>query len=350
MLLTLIKIAVVMGVVQLAVAYVVLLERRVLARMQSRSGPNRVGFGILATLPVIGGLFAFTRGRAAYGLGQPLADGVKLFLKEDLEPAGSDRWAFRLAPVMTILTVFLGYAVIPLGPDIEIFGLPIKMQVSEMPVALVYLLAVGSLGSYGVILAGWASNSKYSLMGSLRAAAQLVSYELPLGLALLSVVLLSGSLSLREIVGAQQGSAWFIFLQPVSFVIAVICLVAEANRPPFDLAEAESELVGGFHTEYSGMKFALFFLAEYSHMFLSGTILACVFLGGWTIPYVSQLPWVVAMFVFTVKIYAFMLFCIWLRGSFPRFRYDQLMAFSWKVLTPMAAVNLIATAILGKIL
>ena len=351
MTLLLIKAAILIGLLQACVAYVVWVERKVIARMQNRLGPNRVGFGILATLPIVGGLFSFTKGTMAYGLGQPIADALKLFMKENIEPDGIDKWPYRIAPILSILTVFTGWAVVPIGPDFVIFGHSIRPQVSELPVALVYLLAIGSLGAYSTILAGWASNSKYSLLGSLRAAAQLVSYELPLGISLLTVVMISGTLNLRETVMYQSQNIWFAFSQPIAFIIAVIAMTAEANRSPFDMAEAESELVAGFHTEYSGMKFALFFLAEYAHMFLSASILTCLFMGGWKVPFLplEETPWALAVFVYAAKVMLYMLLCIWLRASFPRLRYDQVMKFCWKVLTPIAVVNLIATAIIGKL-
>lgn len=351
MIFALIKVAIVLGVLQGAVAYVVWIERKVIARMQMRSGPNRVGFGLLATLPVIGPLLGFTRNTHAFGLGQPLADGIKLFLKEDLMPKGADKWTFRAAPLLALAPAFVGFAVIPFGPDIVVAGETIRLQISESPVALLFLLALGTCASYGVVLAGWSSNSKYSMMGALRAMAQLVSYELPLGLAFLSVILYSGSLSLREIISVQAHGWWFAFSMPVAFVIAVICAIAEANRTPFDLAEAESELVGGFHTEYSGMKFALFFLAEYTHMFLGGSILTALFLGGWTVPFLApeSTPWALGVISFSAKVMSFMLLCIWLRATVPRFRYDQLMNFTWKYLTPIAAIHLIVYAVLGKI-
>ncbi len=351
MILVLVKLGVLIGVLMTSVAYIVWVERKVLARMQCRSGPNRVGFGILATLPFIGPWFKFTERYPLAGLGQPIADGVKLFLKEVQMPDGVDKWTYRLAPILALLPAFIGFVVIPFGPDVTILGHSLKLQVSELPVALLFLLAMGSLGSYGVILAGWASNSKYSIMGSLRATAQLISYELPMGLALLSIVLLSGSLSLREVMSAQQDGWWFVFSQPVAFVIALICAVAEANRTPFDLPEAESELVAGFHTEYSGMRFALFFLAEYAHMFLGGSILATLFFGGWSVPLVpaALTPWWLGVAAFALKVLSFMLFCIWLRGTMPRFRYDQLMSFSWKFLTPVAVVNLLVTAFWAKL-
>lgn len=351
MILALLKLAILVGLLQASVAYIVWVERKILARMQCRSGPNRVGFGVLGTLPLIGPWLRFTDRHMLFGLGQPIADGVKLFLKEDVTPDGVDKWTYRLAPILALLPAFVGFVVIPFGPDVSVFGHSLRLQVSELSVGLIFLLAMGSLGSYGVILAGWASNSKFSIMGALRATAQLVSYELPMGLALLAVVLLSGSLSLREVIAAQQDGWWFVFSQPVAFVIALICAIAEANRSPFDLPEAESELVAGFHTEYSGMRFALFFLAEYTHMFLGGSILAVLFFGGWSVPFVAAAatPWWLGVAAFALKVLAFMLFCIWLRGTLPRFRYDQLMAFSWKVLTPVAVVNLVATAFAVKL-
>ncbi len=351
MIATILKVLILVGILQFCVAYIVWVERKVIARMQSRLGPNRVGFGVLSTLPFVGGLFGFARHSSLFGLGQPIADGVKLFLKEDIEPRGVDIWTYRAAPVLALLPAFVGFAVIPFGPDLVIAGTSIRSQISELNVGLIFLLALGSLGTYGVALAGWSSNSKYSMMGSLRAMAQLVSYELPMGLALLSIVLLSGSMSLNGIQSAQAGSWWYAFQQPIAFVIALICAIAEANRSPFDLAEAESELVAGFHTEYSGMKFALFFLAEYAHMFLGGSILATLFFGGWSVPFLppASTPWILGVASFAAKVLAFMLFCIWLRATLPRFRYDQLMNFAWKVLTPLAALNLVATAIISRI-
>lgn len=345
------KVAILIGVLQFFVAYIVWVERKVIARIQARSGPNRVGFGVLATLPIIGPLFNFTTGSMVWGLGQPIADGVKLFLKEDIEPEGADRWTFRLAPILALLPAFVGFAVIPFGPDIELFGHSYRMQVSSLRVDLIFLLALGSLGSYGIILAGWASNSKYSIMGALRATAQLVSYELPMGLSLLVVVMIAGSMNLSAIIGSQAAGWWNVFSQPFAFLVALICAVAEANRAPFDLSEAESELVAGFHTEYSGMRFALFFLAEYAHMFLGGSLLAVAFFGGWKVPFLplDATPWWLAVISFAIKVNAFMVFCIWLRATLPRFRYDQLMKFAWKILVPLITINLLATAFFLKI-
>lgn len=340
------KVAVVLGVLLTCVAYIVWVERKIVARIQVRVGPNRVGLGILSTLPFVGPKLGFTKKWSIFGLGQPIADGIKLFLKEDVEPAGVDRWTYRLAPLLALLPVFIGFSVIPFGPDIEIMGRSVRQQITSLRVDLLFLLAVGSLGGYGVMLAGWSSNSKYSLLGSLRAAAQVVSYELPLGLSLLSVAMLSGSLTLGGIIEAQ--SWWNVCLLPIAFVIAVICTIAESNRSPFDLPEAESELVAGFFTEYSGMRFALFFLGEYSHMFLGGSILAVAFLGGWHVPFLApeSTPWWLGTASFAVKVLAYMFLCMWLRSTMPRLRYDQLMAFSWKWLTPLAILNLILAALL----
>lgn len=365
MLILFLKTALLFGVLLTAIAYVVWVERRVLGVMQARLGPNRVGFGILATLPVVGRLFRFTEETRLFGLGQPIADGLKLFTKEGIEPAGVDPWTYRLAPILGLLPVFLGFAVVPIGPDVPVLGRIVTTQIADLPVGVIYLLAVGSLGSYSVVLAGWSSNSKFSFLGGLRAAAQMISYELPMGIAILTVVMLTGTLSLREIVAAQ-GDIWNLFRFPpfliLAFVISTICAVAEANRAPFDLPEAESELVGGFHTEYSGMKFALFFLAEYAHIFLGGSILAVLFLGGWNIPFIGTLAkvlpvllnpwvyWILGVLSFALKVFAYVFFCIWLRATLPRFRYDQLMNFTWKVLTPLAAFNLLAVAVLGKLL
>ncbi len=340
------KASLIVGVLMTAIAYAVLLERRVVAWIQGRLGPNRVGFGILATLPVVGPFLGFTRKFFALGLGHPIADGLKLFLKEDVEPAGADRWTYRLAPLLAVLPVITGFAVIPFGPDLEILGRTYAAQVSSLRFDILFLLAIGSLGSYSVILAGWSSNSKYSLLGALRAAAQIVSYELPLGIALLSAVLVAESMSLREIVASQAAGSWIVFWQPVAFLVVVASSIAEANRAPFDLPEAESELVAGYFTEYSGMRNALFFLGEYAHLFLSGSLVAVVFLGGADVPFLPPdlTPWPLGVLSFCAKVSGYIFFCMWIRSTWPRLRYDTLMHFSWKVLTPVATLNLVLTA------
>lgn len=332
--------ALVLGAVQLAVAYGVYIERRLLGRIQHRIGPNRVGFDVLATLPGVGGWFGFLRGKKFAGLGQPIADGIKLLLKEDIVPAEADGPTYRLAPYVGLVTGFAAFALVPFAPGVVL---------ADLEIALLAALALGSLSAYAVVLAGWSSNSKYALLGGMRATAQLLSYELPHGLALLTVALTVESLRLTDVVASQSG-VWFVFVQPLAFVVALLGAVAETNRAPFDLPEAEAELVAGYHTEYSGMRFALFFLAEYAHVFLASALLATVFLGGYhPLPFlpaerfgVLSVP--VGFLSLLVKIYLLFFVFIWFRGTFPRLRYDQLMALGWKVLLPLALANLAVTA------
>lgn len=311
---TIFKIAVVMGLVLLAVAYLTLLERKVIGDIQVRFGPSRVGpFGTL----------------------QPIADGIKLLFKEDIIPANADRFIFFLAPAISFIPALIVFAVIPFGPSFVI---------TDVNVGLLYIFAVASLGVYGIVLAGWASNSKYSLLGGLRSAAQMVSYELSLGLSVLGVVMMSGSLSLVDIVEAQGGTwygifpNWNVIPQFLGFVIFLVSSIAELNRAPFDLPEAETELVAGFHTEYSSMKFAMFFLAEYANMIAASALVTTLFLGGWQGPFFPPVVW------FLLKVFAFIFLFIWLRATLPRFRYDQLMGFGWKVLLPLALANVMLTA------
>lgn len=327
--------AAILGGVQAAVAYGVFFERRALGRFQNRIGPNRVGFGLLATLPVVGGAFGFLRDRPVQGLGQPMADGIKLLLKEDFIPAGVDRPTYCLAPYIGLVTGFLGFAVIPFAPGIVF---------ADLSIGVLYLLAMGSLASYGVVLAGWSSDSKYALLGGLRATAQLLSYEIPYGVALLHTALLAESLSLVRIVEAQT-DAWFALQAPVAFGIALIGALAETNRAPFDMPEAEAELVAGYHTEYSGMRFALFFLAEYAHIFLASSVLATLFLGGWRIPFVSDPGPVLGLLAFFAKVLVLFFWFVWVRATWPRLRYDTLMRFGWRVLLPLAFASFCATAV-----
>lgn len=298
-------------------AYMTLFERVAISRMQVRLGPNRVG---------------------PAGLLQPLADAVKLLFKEDVRPALADRLLYPLAPLISLIAAVAAFAVIPLGPTIELAGVRIPLVIQEMPVAVLYLLGASSLGVYGVVLGGWASGSKYSLLGALRGSAQVVSYELVLGLALVSVVVLSGSLSIGSIVQRQVESAWFVFLQPVSFVLYFIAAIAETNRAPFDLPEAESELVAGYHTEYSGWRFAMYFMAEYSNVLIQSAIIATLFFGGWTGPLLNG-PW---WLLIKVAVFAFVF--VWIRATIPRLRYDQLMRFCWSALLPLGLLNVLVTA------
>jgi NADH-quinone oxidoreductase subunit H len=299
----------------LMAAYLVLVERKLLGRIQIRYGPNRAG---------------------RFGLLQPFADSIKMMTKEDIVPDAADRVIFLLAPAVVAITALLMFAVIPFGPDITIYGHRVPLVVADINVGLLYVFALSSLGVYGAALGGWASNSKYSLLGGIRGAAQMVSYELALGLSLIPVVLEAGSFSLVEIVRAQTERP-FIFVEPVAFVIFFISAMAEIKRIPFDLPEAENELGAGFHTEYSGMRFGLFFLGEYVHMQVLGGLIAVFFLGGWHGPLLPGPVWL------AIKIVLVCVFMIWIRGTLPRLRYDQLMNFGWKVLIPAALLNVIFT-------
>jgi NADH-quinone oxidoreductase subunit H len=311
----LIKIGVMLGALLLAASYLVWLERKLLARLQIRLGPNRAGI---------------------FGLLQPIADAVKLLTKEDIIPAQADAFIFQLAPAVVAMTALLMFAVVPVGPDMEIFGHPVPMVITDLNVGLLYVFALSSLGVYGVALGGWSSNSKFALLGGIRGAAQMISYELALGLSLVPVVMLSGSFSLTAIVDAQARIP-FVVLQPVSFVIFIISAMAESKRIPFDLPEAENELGAGFHTEYSGMRFGLFFLGEYVHIQVLGALIAVFFLGGWHGPYLPPPVWLL------IKIFLVALIMIWIRGTLPRLRYDQLMALGWKILIPAALINIVLT-------
>jgi NADH-quinone oxidoreductase subunit H len=313
----------------LAAAAMVYAERKLAAAFQQRLGPYLVG---------------------PRGLLQPFADVFKLMLKEELRPRGADALIFMLAPVISATAAFAAFAVVPFGAETTLFGLldePIKLQVADVNVAILVVFAIASLSVYGIVLAGWSSNSKYSLLGALRSASQMISYELSYGLALASVLILAGSLSLREIVDQQAGSwfglvpRWFIFLQPLGFLIYMTAGVAETNRAPFDFPEAEQELVAGYHTEYSSMAFAMFFLAEYINMVTVSAVATDLFLGGWHGPLLpDSLGWI----WFLVKVAALLFVYIWLRWTLPRYRYDQLMRFGWKVLLPLAVLNLVVTA------
>ncbi len=322
----LVQIGVVMGLVLLNVAYLTYFERKILADMQDRLGPMEVGF---------------------HGLLQPIADGLKLFFKEDIIPSGANKFIFTAAPILVLIPALIGFAVVPFGRDsLHLFGMELKPFITDINIGILYILAFASLGAYGVLLGGWASNSKYALLGGLRSAAQVISYELPLGLSLVGPILLSESLSMVQMTEAQGGGFWnwFIFKgQVVAFVIYVICAIAETNRLPFDLPEAESELVAGFFTEYSGMRFAFFFLAEYANMILVSCVATVAFLGGWQSPF-PFLDFIPPILWFLIKVYAFLFFYIWLRATVPRLRFDQLMAFGWKIMLPLALANVLITS------
>jgi len=311
----LIKSGLVLGILLLLASYLVWVERKLLARLQVRLGPNRAG---------------------KFGLLQPIADAIKLLTKEDIVPAAADRPIFLLAPAVVALTALLMFAVVPVGRDLVLFGRSIPMVISDINVALLMVFALSSLGVYGVALGGWASNSKFALIGGIRGAAQMVSYELPLGLSLVPVVMLAHSFSLVDIVNAQTAYP-FILVQPLAFAIFVISAMAESKRIPFDLPEAENELGAGFHTEYSGMRFGLFFLGEYVHVQVLGVLVSVFFLGGWRGPWLPGPAWLF------LKITIVALIMIWVRGTLPRLRYDQLMAMCWKVLVPAALINIVIT-------
>ena len=319
-----VKIVTVFAVVMGIVAYATWVERKVIGHMQTRLGPMNTGW---------------------HGLLQPIADGLKLFFKEDIIPAEASKAPFVLAPMMILVPALITVAVIPFGPDLEIGGYLIPMQITDLNIGILYILAMAGLGVYGIVLAGWASNNKYSLMGGIRSAAQMVSYELAAGLSIIAVFMLSETLSLRGIVEAQQGPwleaipfipNWYIFSQPLAFGLFVICGMAEINRTPFDLPEAETELVSGFCTEYSSMKYALFFMAEYANMIIIAAIAATLFLGGWAGPFPGAIN-------LLLKIFAFMFFFMWLRATWPRVRYDQLMYMGWKIFLPLSLANIVVT-------
>lgn len=311
-----IKSAVVLVGVLTAFAYTTLLERRLLARFQLRVGPNRVG---------------------PWGLLQPLADGIKLIFKEDFRPAGADAVVYLAAPLISVVAALFVYAVIPIGPPVRLFGREVTLYIANVNIGILLVLAASSVGVYGVILGGWSSDSKYSLIGGLRSSAQVLSYELSLGLAVLGVIMAAGSLSLVDIVDAQ-GRGWFIARQPLAFVLFLIAAFAETNRAPFDLPESEQELTGGFQTEYGGFKFAMFYVGEYVGVITMGALVTTLFLGGWRGPFLPPVLW------FLIKVFVVVCFFIWVRATLPRVRYDHLMALGWKILIPAGLLNVAATA------
>lgn len=314
-----VKAFMVLNVLLLTCAWTTYLERRFLARMQSRIGPNTAGYRGLLT---------------------PIADLIKLLFKEDFIPAAAHKPLYLLAPLMAFIPAMLPLAVIPFGSTINLFGREINLVVSDFDLGLLFILAMTSLGIYGIIMAGWSPNSKFSLLGGLRSSAQMISYEIGLGMSLIGVIMLAGTLNLVELVEQQSSILdWYIVKQPVGFVLYLICAFAETNRSPFDLPEAESELVGGYHTEYSSMRFGLFFVGEYANMVTVAAVATTVFLGGWQGPFLPPVLW------FVIKCFAFLFFYIWVRGSLPRFRYDQLMKFGWFVLIPIALANILITAL-----
>lgn len=331
---SLIKIALALFILLTAVAYTVWLERKVVGHMQNRWGPTRVG---------------------PFGLLQPMADGVKFLFKEDITPPHVHKLLYTIAPMLAVVFALTSIAVIPVGNSITLGGVQIPLQIADVNIGLLVVLGITSLGVYGVALAGWSSNSKYSLLGGLRASAQMVSYEIALGLSLVGVLILSGSFSLRDIVNAQAGHFWgfipnwniFRGGQIIAFFIYLTAAYAETNRIPFDLPEAETELVAGYHTEYSAMKFAMFFMAEYANMITVACLASILFLGGWHGPVFGPpiMQALLPVFWFVLRVFGFLFVYIWVRGTLPRFRYDQLMAFGWKFLLPLAIANLVITAL-----
>jgi NADH-quinone oxidoreductase subunit H len=310
-----------------AAAYMTYFERKLAAWIQDRVGPDRAGpFGIL----------------------QPIADGVKMFLKEDFIPAKADKWLFIIGPGIAMFTALITSAVVPWGPKLHLFGRDIALQVADINIGILYVFGVLSVGVYGIMIGGWASNNKYSLYGAIRASSQMISYELAMGVSAITIVLLSSSLSLNDIV-TQQSGVWNVFYQPVAFFIFFVCALAELNRAPFDLPECESELVGGYHTEYSSMKLGLYLFAEYTSMFVSSAIMAILFFGGYNFPGMSHFTGntlaILGIAAFAIKIFIFIFVIMWIRWTIPRFRFDQLMHLGWKTLLPLSLINLLITGL-----
>ena len=314
---TVVMILVVVTCLMLCVAYMTLLERKFLGYMQVRLGPNRVGY---------------------FGLLQPIADGIKSFVKEDIIPDNADKPVFVIAPMISFVTALSMFALIPFGESITLFGREIKLVIADVDIGILYIFALGTLGEYGIVLGGWASGNKYGLLGALRAAAQMISYEVALGLIILGTIILAGSLRLTEIVEAQRG-AWFILYQPFAFLLYIVAALAEINRTPFDMPESESELACGYNIEYSSMKFALFMIAEYIHLVIVAALTTTLFLGGWLGPVLPGPVW------FFIKTLLLVFVFIWIRGTYPRMRYDHIMKFGWKFLFPAAILNVIVTAL-----
>ena len=313
---TIIKVVVVVSVLMLFVAYLTLIERKFLGYLQVRVGPNRVG---------------------PWGLLQPIADGIKSFVKEDIIPDNADKPIYVLAPMITFTAALSMFAVIPFGDSVTIFGRQIKLVIADVDIGLLYIFAMGTLGEYGIVLGGWSANNKYALMGSLRAAAQMISYEVALGLILIGTIIIAGSLRLTQIVEAQR-NMWFIVYQPFAFLLYLVAALAEINRTPFDMPESESELACGFNIEYSSMKFALFMIAEYAHLTTAAALITTLFLGGWLGPVLPGWLW------FMIKTFIMVFIFIWIRGTYPRMRYDHIMKLGWKFLFPAALAYVIVTA------
>jgi NADH-quinone oxidoreductase subunit H len=305
-------------------------ERKVAAFFQDRLGPNRAGpFGVL----------------------QPLADGIKMFMKEEIIPTNADKVLFILGPSVAMMTACMTGVVIPWGSSLIIDGKEYVMQITDVNIGILYVFGVVSVGVYGIMIGGWASNNKFSLLGALRASSQMISYELAMGMSIVALVMTTGTLSVREIVEQQPGGHWNVFVQPLGFLLFLICAFAETNRTPFDLPECETELVGGYHTEYSSMKLGFYLFAEYINMFISSAIIVCLFFGGYNFPFISDLGLshnmlaILGTVLFFAKVFFFIFFFMWIRWTIPRFRYDQLMRMGWKVLIPLAVANIVITAV-----
>jgi NADH-quinone oxidoreductase subunit H len=337
-----IKIAVVFGVVMTMVAYAVLVERKVCAAIQDRVGPNRAAPPFIAAIPVIGPFLV------RLGIFHPLADGLKLFLKEDFTPAHVRKIYFWLAPAITMIPALLTVAIIPFGSQLR----GQKMVIADLNVGVLYTFGIVSLGVYGIVLAGYASNSKYPFLGGIRSSAQMISYELAMGMSVIPIFLLVGDLNLSQVIDYQARGGWMVFKQPIAFAIFIVAALAETNRMPFDFPEAEQELAGGYNVEYSSMKFGMFFMGEYANMVMSSALVATLFLGGWTLPFFGlDQPattlagglWHIAIFL--AKLGTVLLFMIWVRWMLPRFRYDQLMDLGWRRFIPLALANILVTAV-----
>ena len=319
-------IIVIFGITLLLATYATYAERKVASFIQDRIGPNRAG---------------------PAGIFQPLADAVKFFFKEEIIPVASNRLLFILGPCLALFTACMTSVVIPWGPDLVIDGHRIPLQVADLNIGILYVFAVLSLGVYGIMIGGWASNNKFSLLGAVRASSQMISYEIGMGLAIIAIIMMTGSLSLRDIVESQHGMSWNIIFQPLGFIIFMTCALAETNRAPFDLPECETELVGGYHTEYSSMKLGFYLFAEYINLIMSSALISLLYFGGYNFPGMDLLPgnWaaVLGVFVFFMKIFLFVFIYMWIRWTLPRFRYDQLMRLGWQILIPLALLNILIT-------
>jgi NADH-quinone oxidoreductase subunit H len=318
-----IKSAILIFVMLTGFAYLTLYERKALARLQVRYGPNRAG---------------------PFGLLQPLADAVKLIFKEELIPARADKVIFILAPLITLVPAIVIMAVVPFGDTVNLFGRQVNLYLTDINVGILFLMSIASISVYGIVLAGWSSNNKYSLMGGLRSSSQMISYELALGLAFISPILLAGTMSLNEIVKTQSEIGWFVIWQPIGALLFLLAATAEVNRAPFDMPEAEQELTAGYHTEYSGMKFSMFFIAEYMKMIAVSAFAATLFFGGYRGPFIDTVPWLGPLYL-GGKVVVLLFVMIWIRATLPRLRYDRLMALGWKVLLPVGLVNVFITAV-----